>query len=37
MERLQLAQKAAPDTPTGQQLIKFIARMQKEEVGASKK
>ena len=36
MERLQLAQKAAPDTPTGQQLIKFIARMQQEEAGASK-
>ncbi len=36
LERLQLAQKAAPDTPTGQQLVKFIARMEKEEAGASK-
>ena len=36
MERLQLAQKAAPDTPTGRQLVKFIARMQKEEAAASK-
>ena len=36
LERLQLAQKAAPDTPTGQQLIKFIARMEKEGAGASK-
>ena len=30
LERLQLAQKAAPETPTGQQLVKFIARMQRE-------
>jgi len=37
MERLQLAQKAAPDTPTGQQLVKFIARMEKENSGAGKK
>ena len=36
LERLQLAQKAAPDTPTGQQLIKFIARMEQEGAGASK-
>ncbi len=37
IERLQLAQKAAPDTPTGQQLVKFIARMEKENSGAGKK
>ena len=37
MERLQLAQKAAPDTPTGKQLVKFIARMEKEGAGAGKK
>lgn len=37
IERLQLAQKAAPDTPTGKQLIKFIARMEKENSGAGKK
>ncbi|HIE06598.1 MAG TPA: thioredoxin family protein [Desulfarculaceae bacterium] len=30
LERLQMAQKAAPDTPTGQQLVAFIARMQQE-------
>ena len=37
IERLQLTQKAAPDTPTGQQLIKFIARMEKDNSGAGKK
>ena len=37
LERLQLAQKAAPDTQTGQQLIEFIDRMQQEgEAGVSK-
>jgi len=35
LERLQLAQKAAPDTPTGQQLVAFIARMQQDS-GKSK-
>jgi len=37
MERLQLAQKAAPDTSTGKQLVKFIAKMEKEGTGADKK
>ncbi len=35
LERLQMAQKAAPDTPTGQQLVAFIARMQQDS-GKSK-
>jgi len=30
LERLQMAQKAAPDTPTGKQLVAFIARMEQE-------
>ncbi|MCD6429805.1 MAG: thioredoxin family protein [Deltaproteobacteria bacterium] len=35
-EKLELAQKAAPDTKTGQQLVKFIARMQQENESVAK-
>ena len=36
LEKLELAQKAAPDTKTGQQLVKFIARMQQENESVAK-
>ena len=36
LEKLELAQKAAPDTKTGQQLVKFIASMQQENESGAK-
>ena len=36
LEKLELAQKAAPETKTGQQLVKFIARMKQETESGAK-